>query len=99
MAEKELVAELKKDWRGPLVRRFGLVEGPDASGQLRQAEKWLDKHADDPDLLLATARLCLRNELWGKAREEVLGVGPYLDDQTASALVLDYLDRLLEPGR
>jgi HemY protein len=79
MAEKELVAELKKDWRGPLVRRFGLVEGPDASGQLKQAEKWLDKHADDPDLLLATARLCLRNELWGKARsylETVISLRP-----------------------
>ena len=79
MAEKELVAELKKDWRGPLVRRFGLVEGTDASGQLKQAEKWLDKHADDPDLLLATARLCLRNELWGKARsylETVISLQP-----------------------
>ncbi|MCD4687450.1 MAG: hypothetical protein K8S97_16085 [Anaerolineae bacterium] len=32
--------------------------------------------------------------LWGKAREEILGVGPYLDNATASALVLDYLDRL-----
>lgn len=79
MAEKELVSHLKKDWRAPLVRRFGLVEGADASRQLRQAETWLDTHADDPDLLLATARLCVRNELWGKARsylETVISLRP-----------------------
>ena len=67
-AEKELVAALKKEWRGPLVRRFGLVDGPDASKQLKRAEGWLADHPEDPDLLLAAARLCLRNELWGKAR-------------------------------
>ena len=61
------------------MRRFGLVEGADASRQLKQAETWLDQHADDPDLLLATARLCLRNELWGKARsylETVISLRP-----------------------
>lgn len=78
-AEKELVALLKKDWRGPLVRRYGLVDGADATKQLKQAETWLGGHADDPDLLLATARLCLRNELWGKARsylETVISLRP-----------------------
>lgn len=67
-AEKELTAALKAKWRGPLVRLFGLVEGPNASKQLKRAESWLATHEDDPELLLAAARLCLRNELWGKAR-------------------------------
>lgn len=67
-AEKDLAAALKAEWRGPLVRFFGLVEGPDASKQLKRAESWLAKHSEDPDLLLTAARLCLRNELWGKAR-------------------------------
>ena len=78
-AEKELVAALKAEWRGPLVRLFGLVEGPDPSKQLKRAEGWLGSHEDDPDLLLAAARLCLRNELWGKARsylETVLALRP-----------------------
>jgi HemY protein len=78
-AEKELVSLLKKNWRAPLVERYGLVEGADASRQLKQAEDWLSKHADDPDLLLATARLSLRNELWGKARsyfETVISLRP-----------------------
>jgi HemY protein len=61
------------------VRLFGLVEGQDASRQLKRAESWLALHPNDPDLLLAAARLCLRNELWGKARsylESVLASRP-----------------------
>ena len=78
-AEKELVAALKSNWRGPLVRLFGLVEGADSSRQLKRAESWLAAHSEDPDLLLTAARLCLRNELWGKARsylETVIGLRP-----------------------
>ena len=78
-AEKDLAAALKADWRPPLARLFGLVEGPDASKQLKRAEGWLSKHGEDPDLLLTAARLCLRNELWGKARsylETVISLRP-----------------------
>ena len=67
-AEKELAAALRSEWRGPLVRLFGLVEATDTTKQLKRAEGWLKNHSEDPDLLLAAARLCLRNELWGKAR-------------------------------
>lgn len=78
-AEKDLAAALKTEWRAPLVRLFGLVEGVDPSKQLKRAEDWLTKHGDDVDLLLAAARLCLRNELWGKARsylETVIALRP-----------------------
>jgi HemY protein len=78
-AERDLAAALKQEWRGPLVRLFGLVEGPDASKQLKRAETWLAKRGEDPDLLLTAARLCLRNELWGKARsylESVISLRP-----------------------
>lgn len=78
-AEKELAADLKREWRGPLVRLFGLVKGSDPTKQLKRAEGWLQHRGEDPDLLLAAARLCLRNELWGKARsylEAVIGLRP-----------------------
>lgn len=78
-AEKDLAAALKSNWRGPLARLYGLVEGSDASRQLKRAEGWLANRGEDPDLLLAAARLCLRNELWGKARsylEAVLSLRP-----------------------
>jgi HemY protein len=78
-AEKELASALKSEWRPPLVRLFGLVEATDTTKQLKRAEGWLKNRGDDPDLLLAAARLCLRNELWGKARsylETVISMRP-----------------------
>ncbi len=78
-AEKELASALKSNWRGPLVRLFGLVNSSDSSKQLKRAEGWLSNHSEDPDLLLTAARLCLRNELWGKARsylETVISLRP-----------------------
>ena len=80
--EKELGSVLKSNWCGPLVQLFGLVEASDTSKQLKRAEGWLRSHGDDPDLLLAAARLCLRNELWGKARsylETVISLRPTPD--------------------
>jgi HemY protein len=78
-AEKELISALKSNWRGPLVRLFGLVEGANTTKQLKRAEGWLTSHSEDPELLLTAARLCLRNELWGKARsylETVISLRP-----------------------
>jgi HemY protein len=77
--EKELAASLKSNWQAPLVRLFGLVEATDTTKQLKRAENWLKNHDEDPDLLLAAARLCLKNELWGKARsylETVISLRP-----------------------
>jgi HemY protein len=78
-AEKEVAAQLKREWRGPLVRLYGTIESSDPARQLRRAEGWLRDHPDDVDLLLTAARLCLRNELWGKARsylETVVSIRP-----------------------
>lgn len=81
-AEKELATELKRSWRAPLVRLYGVVEGKDSAQQLKRAEGWLKNHSEDADLLLAAARLCLRLELWGKARsylETVIAISPTPD--------------------
>ena len=78
-AEKEIAQELKRDWRSALVALYGQVEAPDASKQLKRAENWLRTHGEDAELLLAAARLCLRTELWGKARsylETVIAIRP-----------------------
>jgi HemY protein len=78
-AEKELAAQLRRDWRPALVRLYGMVESDDPTKQLKKAEMWLKTQADDVELLLAAARLCLRNELWGKARsylETVIAIRP-----------------------
>jgi len=81
-AEKDLATELKRGWRSPLVRLYGIVEGSDPASQLKCAESWLKNHPDDADLLLTAARLCLRTQLWGKARsylETVIALRPTPD--------------------
>lgn len=78
-AEKELASALNKQWSASLIHTYGLVESSSASNQLKKAERWLGKHPEDADLLLTAARLCLRNELWGKARsylESVISIRP-----------------------
>ena len=35
---------------------------------LLRVESWLKQRPDDAELLLTAARLCVRNQLWGKAR-------------------------------
>lgn len=93
-AEKELTSALKSNWRGPLVRLFGLVQSDDSSKQLKKAEGWLSTHSEDPDLLLTAARLCLRNELWGKARsylETVISLRPTAEAYREYGALLDQL--------
>ena len=41
-AEKDLVAALKAEWRGPLVRLYGLVEGPDGTELWGKARSYLE---------------------------------------------------------
>ena len=78
-AEKDIAAELKRRWEAPLVRLYGRIESSDPAKQLKRAEQWLASHSEDADLLLTAAQLCLRNELWGKARsylETVIAIRP-----------------------
>jgi HemY protein len=66
-AEKNIRKALDKNWSEELVLLYGQLDA-DTSSQLRHAEGWLHSRPEDPALLLTAARLCVRNELWGKAR-------------------------------
>jgi HemY protein len=81
-AARDLRNALKKSWREELVLAYGLVETKDSSKQLKRAEQWLKSHAEDAALLLTAARLCMTEELWGKARsylESSLAMAPRTD--------------------
>ena len=83
---------LKQRWDSDLVHLYGQVHATDAAKQLKTAEKWTEQHGDDPHLLLSLARICIANELWGKARS-------YLETSIAKhgpAEAYQELGRLLE---
>lgn len=68
-AEELLQHALKRSYDQRLVRLYGLLHGRDPVRQLQAAEGWLKQHPKDADLLLSLGRLCVQNQLWGKARE------------------------------
>jgi len=95
-AVKALTAGLKRGWDKELVTAFGEVRAADPLKQLKRAESWLKQHGEDAALLMTTAKLCMANELWGKARsylESSIGMQP---EPASYALYGELLDKLGE---
>ena len=93
-AERELRAALKRAWDPTLVEAYGKVRSGDAQRQLKQAEAWLRERPDDAALLIAAARLCMANELWGKARsylESSIAIDPAPESYALYGTLLDRL--------
>jgi len=67
-AEELLRQALKRGWDVELVELYGQLECPNAAKHLSRVEAYLKKYPNDATLLLSLGRLCLRSQLWGKAR-------------------------------
>jgi HemY protein len=90
----EILRVLKRSWEHELVRAYGEVKSRDTLKQLRRAEGWLKTHSEDAVLLLTAARLCMANELWGKARsylESSLALAPNPESYALYGKLLDQL--------
>ncbi len=72
ITEDVIRTSLKREWDSSLVVPYGVPGPDDTSKRLRQCEKWLQTHPEDPWLHLTLGRLCAREELWGKAREHLI---------------------------
>ncbi|WP_020409964.1 heme biosynthesis HemY N-terminal domain-containing protein [Hahella ganghwensis] len=68
-AEALVRKQLRVEWSEELVKFYGKIAAPEVDKQLLNAENWLKERPNDAVLLLTLGRLCLRNQLWGKARE------------------------------
>ena len=67
-AKRVIEQGLGVEWDNHLAALYGDIEFDDTIQALKQAESWLEHHPESPELLVTTARLCMNNELWGKAR-------------------------------
>ncbi|MDH3978371.1 MAG: heme biosynthesis protein HemY, partial [Gammaproteobacteria bacterium] len=79
LAGSELQKVIKSSNDPELIGLYGELKMSDADAQLRHTEKWLTQHPEDPVVLLAAGRACIRNKLWGKARsyiETSIGIAP-----------------------
>ena len=101
-AQSILEGALERDWHPSLVALYGDSAGSDALPQIERAENWLRSHARDPALLLALGKLCMRQELWGKAQsyiEASLALEPTHDGHMTLAALMERLGKPQEAVR
>ncbi len=67
-AQQLLTDSLNAQWDSELVALFGECRNDNNIAQIEQAERWLQQHTDDAGLLLALGKLCMHQQLWGKAQ-------------------------------
>ncbi len=68
-AAKVIETHLAKSWSDNLAIMYGEQDFGISAQQLIQAEAWLRSRPANASLLLSLGRICMRNELWGKAKE------------------------------
>ena len=87
---------LEREWNPALVALYGEAAGEDALPQIERAENWLRAHARDPALLLALGKLCMRQELWGKAQsciEASIALEPTHDGHMTLAALMEKIGK------
>lgn len=67
-AQKLLERWLDSQWDSAMAELYGECGGGDLVARIARAETWLKREPRDARLLLMLGRLCVQNELWGKAQ-------------------------------
>ena len=101
-AHEIVAAALEAEWSEQLILLYGECLGGDALAQIERAEKWLKTRPRDCALLLTLGRLCLQQELWGKARsylEASLSEEPSRGAHVALAQLLDRIGKPEDANR
>ncbi len=62
---------LKREFNEAAIALYGTIVEEDGKAQLAFAENLLKQHKNSSTLLLALGRICIANELWGKARDYI----------------------------
>lgn len=101
-AARVLETQLEREWDPALVRLYGRCFDGRVAAHIAEAEKWLQRHPDDPELLLALGCLCQHHRLWGKAQsylEAALSLRESRSVRLALAQLFDSLGRKDEADR
>ncbi len=96
MARNLVTESLNAEWDSELVALYGDCLDGSVIVQIDQAERWLKIHHDDAGLLLALGKLCLHQELWGKAKNYLdasLSLHPSREAHTTLAQLAEKLHK------
>ncbi len=102
IAQRILSDSLEAQWDSELLALYGDCQGGNLIEQIEQAERWLKAHSEDAGLLLALGKLCLHQQLWGKAQnylEASISLRPSRAAYTALAQLLETLQKPDEATR
>lgn len=78
------------------IRLYGELALDNPLAPLERAEGWLRQRPEDPDLLASCARLCLRAELFGKARSYLEASLARRSNSENSLILADLLEQMGE---
>jgi HemY protein len=67
-ASVALEEALEKRWDERLIDEYARAQAFPARERIERAERWRARHPQDPALLRCLGLLCLREQLWGKAK-------------------------------
>ena len=96
-AQQLLTDSLNTQWDSELVTIFGDCQGDAGVSQIEQAEKWLKVHSHDAGLLLALGKLCLHQNLWGKAQSYLDASNSLMPSRAAYTALAQLAEKLHKP--
>ena len=102
IAMEIITDSLESQWDSDVVGLYGECLGKDVLKQIERAEKWLRQHPGDAALLQTLGKLCMKQELWGKAQsylEASLSIEPSAEVHLVLAQLLEKIGRTDEAGR
>jgi HemY protein len=97
---EELIRKtLKSSWQPELVKIYGTLPFANLNRQLVIVGAWVKMYGQRPLLLLLLGKLCVRVQLWGKAKdyfEKCLALGPNAEASLEYGKLLEDLDETEE---
>ena len=96
-AHEIIAAALDAEWSEELILLYGECTGADFLAQIERAEKWLKSRPHERALLLTLGRLCLQQELWGKAQSYLEASLSEQASRSAHVALAQLFDRIGKP--
>jgi len=88
---------LNTQWDDELIKLYGDCLSGNVVDLIEQAESWLPQHSNDAGLLLALGKLCLHQDLWGKAQNYLDASISVAPGRTAYILLGQLAEKLQQP--
>ncbi len=98
-AAKLIEESMKSHWHTDLLDLYSRLVNSNLVKRLNKVEAWLNSRANNPNLLMAAARLSLHRQLWGKAKHYLEAVLQQQENPSAYLLLGQLLQQSGQIGK